>query len=432
MSIRCQTLAKSQTPILFSLEMEKRKSLWITLTLINLCLVAFFGTMLRTAFLFSVSWIDYRSFLSAHSHFAFGGWVTLALFMLLIYEVLPQPFRNKKIYQWLLAGIEITSLGMAATFPFEGYATLSIIFSTLFLFVAYIFCWVFVKDIFKANVYKTVCLLVFFAIIYFVISTIGPALISYILIANFYNSLLYKNALYIYLHFQYNGFFTLSVFALFFNRLIPYSTERTKKIVHQFSVLLCCSVVPSVFMSLFTRAYQNLYWYISLVGCVLIVFSLIWFFRMLFAEKKIFIHPPASFAKTLWNFSMVAFIIKMTLQAGTIIPQLAKIVFGDRPAIIGFLHLVFLGFVTFFILSIYCSIKVFDAKDFFTKFALIFFSSAIIFNEVTLLFQGVGILFETTSHVYPWLLWIAAICLFTGAVLMMTARLKTVSYLKLE
>jgi len=404
--------------------MEKRKGLWITLTLANLCIVAFFGTMLRTAFLFSVSWIDYRSFLSAHSHFAFGGWVTLALFMLLVYEVLPGNFRDKKIYQWLLAGIEITSLGMAATFPFEGYAVLSIIFSTLFLFVAYVFCWIFIKDLFKANVHKTVRLLACFALIYFVISTIGPALISYILLANFYNSLLYKNALYIYLHFQYNGFFTLSIFALFFNRLLPYITEKTKKIVYQFSVLLCCSVVPSVFMSLFTKSYQNLYWYIALVGCILIVFSLIWFFRMLFAEDKIFIHAPASFAKKLWNLSMIAFVIKMALQAATVIPQLAKIIFGDRPAIIGFLHLVFLGFVTFFILSIYCSIKALDTKKLFTKFALIFFSCAIILNEATLLFQGVGILLETTSHVYPWLLWIAAICLFTGAVLIFIARLK--------
>jgi uncharacterized membrane protein len=403
--------------------MEKRKSLWITLTLANLCIVAFFGTMLRTAFVFSVSWIDYRSFLSAHSHFAFGGWVTLALFMLLVYEVLPEKFRDKKIYQWLLAGIEVTSLGMAATFPFEGYAALSIIFSTLFLFIAYIFCWVFIKDLFRANVHKTVRLLACFALIYFVISTVGPALISYILIANFYNSLLYKNALYIYLHFQYNGFFTLSIFALFFNRLIPYATDKTKKIVHQFSVLLCCSVVPSVFMSLFTRSYQNLYWYISLFGCVLIVFCLIWFCRMLFSENKIFIHPPASFAKKLWNLSMIAFAIKMMLQAATIIPELAKIIFGDRPAIIGFLHLVFLGFVTFFILSIYCSIKALDTKTLFTKFALIFFSCAIILNEATLLFQGVGILFETTSHVYPWLLWIAAISLFTGAVLILIARL---------
>lgn len=409
--------------------MEKRKSLWITLTLANLCIVAFFGTMLRTAFLFSVSWIDYRSFLSAHSHFAFGGWVTLALFMLLVYEVLPENFREKKIYQWLLAGIEITSLGMAATFPFEGYAALSIIFSTLFLFVAYIFCWIFIKDLFRANVQKTVHLLACLALIYFVISTIGPALISYILVANFYDSLLYKNALYIYLHFQYNGFFTLSVFALFFNRLIPYATERTRKIVHQFSILLCCSVVPSVFMSLFTRSYRNLYWFISLAGCVLIIAALIWFFRMLFSEKKIFIHPPASFAKSLWNLSMAAFIIKMVLQAGTIIPQLAKIVFGDRPAIIGFLHLVFLGFVTFFILSVYCSIKVLNIKNRLTKFALIFFSSAIILNEATLLFQGVGILFETTSHVFPWLLWIDAICLFTGAILVMAARLKTISNL---
>jgi hypothetical protein len=179
-------------------------------------------------------------------------------------------------------------------------------------------------------------------------------------------------------------------------------------------------------MSLFTRAFQNLYWSIAAVGCILIVFALVWFFRILFSEKKNLIYPSSSFAKTLWNLSMIAFVIKMMLQAATVIPSLAKIIFGDRPAIIGFLHLVFLGLVTFFILSIYCSIKVFDFKTSFAKFALIFFSSAIILNELILLFQGVGILFETTSHVYPWLLWIAAICLFTGAILLMTCRLKVI------
>ena len=343
--------------------MDRRKSLWITLTLSNLCIVAFFGVMLRSKFIFPLPWIDYSNFLSAHSHFAFGGWVTLALFMLLVYEILPARFSERKIYQWLLAGIEITSLGMAATFPFEGYAALSTIFSTLFLFVAYAFCWVFIKDIFRSNILKTIRILAFAALIYFIVSTIGPAIISYILVTGSYNSLLYKNALYIYLHFQYNGFFTLSVFALFLNRLIPFASDKTKKIIYQFAVLLSCSVVPSLFMSLLTRTYQNLYWTISVVGCMLIVLSLTWFFRMLFSEKQILVYPPASFAKALWNLSMISFVIKMMLQAGTIIPQLAKIVFGDRPAIIGFLHLVFLGFVTFFILSFYFSIKVFNVKN---------------------------------------------------------------------
>ena len=406
--------------------MDRRKSLWITLTLSNLCIVAFFGVMLRSKFIFPLPWIDYSNFLSAHSHFAFGGWVTLALFMLLVYEILPARFSERKIYQWLLAGIEITSLGMAATFPFEGYAALSTIFSTLFLFVAYAFCWVFIKDIFRSNILKTIRILAFAALIYFIVSTIGPAIISYILVTGSYNSLLYKNALYIYLHFQYNGFFTLGVFALFLNRLIPFSSDKTKKIIYQFAVLLSCSVVPSLFMSLLTRTYQNLYCTISVAGCMLIVLSLTWFFRMLFSEKQILVYPPASFAKALWNLSMISFVIKMMLQAGTIIPQLAKIVFGDRPAIIGFLHLVFLGFVTFFILSFYFSIKAFNVKNTLTRFALIFFSSAIILNEIILMCQGVGILFDTNSQIFSWLLWIGANLLFTGTVLIMATRLKTV------
>src|SRR5215467_570115 len=121
----------------------KRKNLWITLSLVNLCIVALLGTTLRTKFLFSIPFIDFKNFLSAHSHFAFGGWVTLAVMLLYITNLLTYEQQQKKIYQWILWGIEINAVGMAVTFPFQGYALFSIIFSTLFIFFTYAFSWIF-------------------------------------------------------------------------------------------------------------------------------------------------------------------------------------------------------------------------------------------------------------------------------------------------
>src|SRR5215510_9141504 len=129
----------------------KRKNFWISLALVNLCVVALLGMTLRTKFLFSIPFIDYKNFLSAHSHFAFGGWVTLALMILFIDNLLSADQKQKQIYQWILWGIEITAVGMLITFPFQGYALLSIIFSTAFIFITYTFCWVFISDIRKSK-----------------------------------------------------------------------------------------------------------------------------------------------------------------------------------------------------------------------------------------------------------------------------------------
>ena len=108
---------------------------------------------------------------------------------------------------------------------------------------------------------------------------------------------------------------------------------------------------------------------------------------------------------------------------GTVIPSLGNAVFGYRPIIIGFLHLVFLGFVSFYILSSYMESHMFTHK--LSKPALILFAIAIILNETVLLVQGIGLLFSTTSHIYAWLLWAVAILLFTGAVLILAARLQS-------
>jgi hypothetical protein len=127
----------------------KRKKRWITLSLFNLSILALLGIILRTKFLFPLPFIDYRNMLSAHSHFAFGGWVTLILMVLLIDNLLTDSQKQKNIYQFILWGIEITATGMLLSFPFQGYGSFSIPFSSFFIFFTYLFTWVFIRDLGK-------------------------------------------------------------------------------------------------------------------------------------------------------------------------------------------------------------------------------------------------------------------------------------------
>lgn len=404
--------------------MITKRNFWLSLSLVNLCLVAFFGFCLRSKILFPIQFIDYRSFLSAHSHFAFAGWAGLALITLLIYDLLPEHLSQKKIYQWVLAGIEISSLGMAFSYPLFGYTGLSIFFSTLYIVATVAFAPVFIKDVLKACRQKTVRLLAVSAVASLIISFTGALGLVYILVSRSGNSLLYRDSIYTFLHFQYNGFFTLAVFALFMNYLLKKGLPINKR-AELFSVFLCWSVLPALFLSLLWHNSIVIY-VLAAVGCVLIILSLIYFFSFLKTVNPLQLFT-SSIARTLWLFSVISFGLKMLLSAGTIFPQLGNEVYGNRPVIIGFLHLVFLGFLTFYLLATLIE------KGYFTKHSKIsatpflIFSLGIISNELLLMVQGLGILFKTNNDIYKWLLWIAAIILLAGSVFIALARLSVIN-----
>lgn len=391
---------------------RNKKNFWIGLSLINLCVVAFLGFTLRTKFLFPVPFIDYRNVLSAHSHFAFAGWVGLGLMTLLIYNLLPKHFFERKIYQWILAGIEVSAVGMALSFPVKGYWAPSIFFSTLYIAVSYWFGWVFIKDLGRSSLLGTVKLLSVCSVISLLISSVGPFTLSYIMISHSGDSILYRDAIYTFLHFQYNGFFTLAVFALFFDHLLKKGLPVSSG-AKWFSIFLCLSVIPALFLSLLWHN-SSLYYILAAAGCLFIVLSVFFFSRFFPSLNKgqLFAVP---LARGIGLIAFLSFALKMLLNAGTIIPQLGNAVYGDRPVIIGFLHLVFLAFVSFFILGMLIESGNFFRNGKLLRTPFYIFSFGVLANEIVLMLQGLEILFMSNNYIYSWLLWIISILLFIGA-----------------
>lgn len=399
------------------------KRSWIRLALVNLSVVAFLGALLRSKMLFSLRFIDQKHLINAHSHFAFGGWVTLSLLLLFIYKLLPAELQARRSYRYMLWGIALSSWGMALTFPFMGYSALPIALSTIFIFITYWFAAVYIKDLYRSPLSKAVRLLALSAVLCLVVSSVGPFTLAYVLATGSANAVLYRDAIYSYLHFQYNGFFTLGVFALFLQALETKAGAYHKKTLHRFAVLLSASVVPSLFLSLLWHPDISVIRPLAILGIVLIVGSLVYFFRGIRfgTGKLVYTHPlPNLF----WHFAMLSFVVKMLLQMGTIHPDLGHAVFGYRPIIIGFLHLVFLGFVTFYLLSAYFEEGVFNRQSAFAKGALSLFAFGIIVQEVVLMIQGILLFIGKAPHIYYWLLWVIAILLFLGAALVATAALR--------
>jgi hypothetical protein len=412
----------------FTTNMRLGKTFWLTLSLFNLCIVAFFGLTLRTKIIFSIPMIDYRNFQSAHSHFAFGGWVGLSLFTLLVYEILPASFSRKLYYQVILGIIELSSLGMAFSFPFAGYNALSITFSSLYIFGSFAFAWVFIRDLVAKDLlsYKqdrTVRLLSITSVASLVISSIGPLGLVYILITHSGNSLLYRDSIYTFLHFQYNGFFTTAIVALFLNLLAKKGMGISKD-TRLFAVFLCLSIIPSLFLSLLWHNLDLFYW-IAAAGSAFILAAVFYLARFLFSlrGKTIFTHR-LSFIFLV--FSALSLILKLIMNVGTLIPSLGNAVYGDRPVIIGFLHLVFLGFVSFYLLGSFIASNMFSNSNTLVRFPFIVFACGIFANETLLMLQGLGILFKTNSYIFNWLLWGAAIMLFTGSVMIFISRLTAI------
>ncbi len=402
----------------------KNKKRWIDLALLNLCTVAFLGMTLRSKILFSLPLINYNNLLQAHEHFAFGGWVTLALMVLMVYELLPESLYKKAGYQWLFGSIFLCSWCMLLNFSFSGLSSVANLFSTLFIVLTYFFSYIFLKDISKTAVSRTVRLLSVTGIVCMVLSSTGPFMLDYLFTSKSLNAILYRDALFTYLHLMYNGFFTLSVFALLFARLEPKITIGTKRNTYRFSVLLCLSILPSLFLSYLWHDADALLKAIALAGSLLLLLSFIWFIIFALPLIKIYRTMPSTL-RYIGLLSMAAFMLKLILQSLTIFPAVGDAVFGDRPIIIGFLHLVFLAFVSLFTLAYLVQAGWLDIENKFTRIALAVFTLGVLLNEGFLMAQGLGAMFIKSSHLFPWLLWITSICLFIGALLIVIARAKT-------
>src|SRR5690606_24662500 len=113
----------------------------VLVCLLNFFIAAVMGLLLRYAFVQPIE-VNYRYLTHAHSHAAMLGWVYLMLFTLIVHYFIPI---KKPIYNRLFWITELAVIGMLVSFPFQGYAAVSISFSTLHIFCSYYFAYLIFK-----------------------------------------------------------------------------------------------------------------------------------------------------------------------------------------------------------------------------------------------------------------------------------------------
>jgi len=127
---------------------------WFRIAIFNIIVVALYGSLMRYKIAFDFPFFNQKNLLHAHSHFAFGGWVSHLIYTGLAWLAAKYLSAEKiKKYHWLILANLICSFGMLIAFTIEGYKFTSITFSTLTLIVSFIYGWVYIKDLksFPAN-----------------------------------------------------------------------------------------------------------------------------------------------------------------------------------------------------------------------------------------------------------------------------------------
>ena len=385
------------------------------IALFNLLIVSFIGLVLRYKIAFFLPFIDQSHLLHSHSHFAFTGWITHVLIILLVAFMAAQKGEEVlKKYRWVINANLITAYGMLISFPLQGYGLISISFSTLSVVVSYVFVVMYWKDLNSLPLKKVSHWWIKAALFFNALSSAGTFFLAFMMVTKSMHQNWSLASVYFYLHFQYNGWFLFTCLGLATEKLfINVPTQILKKIFWLFAG----ACIPAYLLSALWLPIPV--WLYILV--VLAAFSQLggWIFFVREAKKQLSIIKGSlnKIVQLLLLFSSIAFSIKLLLQLGSTIPSLSTHAFGFHPIVIGYLHLVLLGVITLFLLG-YMIIEKQILLNSKTLAGIKIFTAGIIINEVLLMTQGAAAISNITIQFINELLFITACALFSGIFLL--------------
>lgn len=321
----------------------KLQHLLLQSSFFNLFVVAILGAMLRAYPLTDAVPFSYKNLLHGHSHFAFGGWV-MPVLLALIMKLFPELTRKVDFRHWrnialLLLG---SAYGMLLSFPVQGYGAVSIIFSTLSVIGGYYLVAILWKAL-KGMPSKTSYLFLKWGLFFLAISAIGPFATGPLIAMGETGTPVYYNAIYFYLHFQYNGWFLFAVLALLYKQLEVRDQAINGKRVLKLFAWAC---IPAFALSLLWNKPDSLYYWIGGAAAVMQLAALYYLWR----DAR---HFKAShkWLQPLLVFALVAFAGKMILQFLSAFPYFADMAYANRNFVIAYLHLVLLGVVSIFAMA---------------------------------------------------------------------------------
>jgi len=388
-----------------------RKS-WIVVCLFNFLIAGLMGLLMRLTNVIPQNF-DYAKLIHAHSHTAMLGWVYMMIYCFFLHHFVPP--EKKKNYNTLFWLTQISVTGMMISFPLQGYAMISITFSSLHILCSYIFGYRIWRD--NNVTFLPVKRLLSTSLLFMLMSTLGAWSLG--IIVNFVGkeSNLYKTAIQFFLHFQFNGWFVFAVLSIFFSIIYKQGIFLSDKLFRPFYYYLTLSAILTFALPISWHFSHQGFVYINAVGLTLQIASAIYFIIMMRRRWQEIIKNNTSVAKWLLIISMISLLTKTIMQSMTVFPEFAEASQTVRNFTIGFIHLGMLGLINGFLFFFLAQGQFIGSKNTYWKTGMLVFYIGFLLTELILFFQGLlNFLKIPMVREYPEILFVASLLLPAGLV----------------
>lgn len=355
---------------------------WLLTCLINFLIAALLGLLLRFLFVYPMG-INFRNLTHAHSHVAMLGWVYLMLYSFIVYYFVP---KTSKVYSRLFWVTQIAVLGMMLSFPFQGYAAISISFSTLHIFCSYYFCRLVWKD--QAGNELPERLLLKASLLFMLLSTIGIWFLGPAVATMGNQSAFFNIAIQFFLHFQFNGWFLFAVLAVFLKILSRFNIKIDHKKFKWFFRLLIFATILTMALPVSWYAFHPLLLWINGLGILFQLAATVSFIGLLKPIWPIFWPKISGLSKLMFTFAFICFAIKIGMQTTSLFPEIAQVSAQIRNFVIGFIHLLMLGVISGFLFVFLLQSRFVNLKSRLLKWGIGWFLTGFLVTELLLFIQG--------------------------------------------
>ena len=392
---------------------------WIICCFFNFIVASIMGVLMRLTYLFPFKCINYIYLLHAHSHVAMLGWVYMMNYVLIVHFFIPKEKNSKPIYNYLFWITECTIIGMMISFPIQGYALFSIVFSTLHILLSYFFCWLVWRDCSKNK--SAAGKLVIVSILFLVFSTFGVWCLGPTVNMLGKQSIFYQVAIQFFLHFQFNGWFLFAIFAFF---LKQFEIQEKK-----FKICLTLLILSTLFMVAFPISWflkDEILKYVNIFGVLLELLSFVCLYKMLKPQTKQFKAGLDHLTRLTYGFALWSLFLKIVVQLVVLFPNLTEFSYQIRNWVIGFIHLTTLGIITGFLFGILLQNNLLPRKAYLLKIGVKCFFLGYVLTELFLFGQGIfyylekGLLFGYYEIIFG-----ASVFIVAGLSLILISVLKT-------
>ena len=359
-------------------------------------IVAAIGTFLRLKFVFPVDILNYENTLHSHSHFAILGWLYNALYIAIVYIYVRDPVKQKK-YNILFWITQVSIAGMLFTFAWQGYAAYSITFSTMHIFCSYAFIYFVLKDISTIK-HETLSLKFIYGALFFLfLSSLGPWGLVAVVIQGTAGTDLYKQIIYFYLHFQYNGWFIFALIGLWLKYYETKGAKFSEKTSSRTFNILFFSNIAAYALSLLGFTLPAYIYWIAILSAFIQLLGLRYLYRLLFANEIKVFHSENNITHQIFRFSFFALFVKYLMQLISALPNIGDAAFLSREVTIGFIHLVMLGVISAGMLGWFAGYELINSSGRIFKFGVYIFLASFFISEVLLFYPALVIWFKISG-----------------------------------